>query len=144
MPARNVWNDRGTIYVSGAGWKLRLVSLVCWVPAVLCAWLIPLAPREEWAAAPLGSLAWWVPPAILILFSLSLVAALIPLHGRYVTHVAFAGDGRLRVTTFLLWGLRTERLQSHEIAARRFRLNRGGEAPLGFDVLWQVGFVAPD
>ena len=143
MPASNPKYVRGTIYVSGTEWKLRLVSVVCWIPAGICAWLVPLAPHEEWAAAPLGSIAWWLLPAILMVLSLSLTVVLIPVHGRYVLQVVLEPDGRLRVTTFLVWGRQTETLRPDEIAARRFLLDRTADAPLGLEALETLGFIAP-
>jgi hypothetical protein len=144
MPARYSPGDRGTIYVTSTPWKLRLVSIVSWLPAIICAWLVCRAPREEWAGAPLGGIAWWMLPALLLGLSLLLPAGLIPLHGRYVTRIVLERDGRLRVTTFLVWGQRTERLWREEVAPRRFRLDRAGEAPLGFEVLGALGFREPD
>lgn len=144
MPAQYSPNARGTIYAGSTLWKLRFVSVASWLPAVICVWFVSRAPREEWVGAPLGGIAWWLLPAILLGFTLLLPAALLPLHGRYVTRIALERDGRLRVTTFLVWGLRTEKLRPEEVAPRRFRIDRTGEAPLGFEVLGTLGFLAPD
>jgi len=144
MPARNVRSDRGTIYLAQTGGRLRLVTLACWAPVGICAWLVTFMPRETWARAALGDVAWWILPAMLLALSLLLPAALIPWHGRRVMRVVLERDGQLRVTTFRMWGRRTERLRPQEIAARRFRLDRAGEAPLGFEALVVLGFVQLD
>jgi hypothetical protein len=144
MPARNVRSARGTIYLAQTEGKLRLVTLACWAPVAICAWLVTVTPREAWARAALGDVAWWILPAILLVLALLLPVALIPWHGRRVMRVVLERDGQLRVTTFRMWGPRTEKLQPQEIAARRFRLDRAGEAPLGFEALVVLGFVQLD
>ena len=77
---------------------------------------------------------------LIIALATLLPALLFAVHGRYVTRVVLEPDGRLSVTTFLVWGERTEKLRAENIAARRFWLDRAGDAPLGFETLGVLGF----
>jgi len=95
------------LYDSGREWLLRAVTGVSFLPVGLAAWLLPLAPREEWTQAPLGGIAWWLLPAGLVLLTLMLPASLFFLHRRYLLRLTLDADGQLTVTTFLVWGRRS-------------------------------------
>jgi hypothetical protein len=141
MPERNPRRDRGLIYLSPHLWKLRLATLACAVPAAACVWLLSVGPAV-WPGGS-GDSAGWLYPALLTGLLLLLPAALLVVHGRYVTRVVLEFDGRLSVTTFVLWGERTEKLRAQEVSARRFWLDRDGDAPLGFETLAVLGFRPP-
>jgi hypothetical protein len=140
MPALSFRRERGLLYVSRRVWLLRLAALASVVPLAVCLCLLVLAPQAEWARAPFGHVAWWLFPAAVTVLTLLLPAAMLSVHDRYVTRVVFEPDGRLRVTTFVLWGQRTQRYKTDEIVARRFLLDRSGTAPMGFDTLGALGF----
>lgn len=135
MPATSSSRDRGLIYVSPNQWKLRIATLACVIPLVGFARILSWGP----AVWP-GTVAAWAIPALLAALAVLLPALLFAVHGRYVTRVVLEFDGRLSVTTFLLWGERTEKLRAENIAARRFWLDRTGDAPLGFETLGVLGF----
>ena len=140
MPALSFRRERGLLYVSRRLWVLRLAAFASVVPLAVCLVLLLVAPRAEWERAPFGHVAWWVFPAAITALTLLLPVAMLWLHDRYVTRVVFEPDGRLRVTTFVLWGQRTQRYKSEEVVARRFLLDRSGTAPMGFDTLKALGF----
>lgn len=140
MPALSLRRERGLLYVSRRLWLIRLAELASVVPLVVCLWLLAVAPQAEWRHAPLGQIAWWLFPSVVIVLTLLLPCAMLWVHDRYVTRVVFEPDGRLRVTTFVLWGQRTERYKAEEIPHRRFLLDRCGTAPMGFDTLAALGF----
>lgn len=121
------------LYESPRERLLRLVTLVCSLPVAVAAWLIPLAPREEWARAPLGDLAWWLWPAGLIGLALVLPASLWLLHERYVLRLTLERDDALLLTTFLLWGRRTKRYTIAQFNGRRLIFDPAGDAPHGME-----------
>jgi len=139
-PGIFVRRERGLLYVSDRLWLLRLAGFASMVPLTVGVGLLTLAPRSEWERAPFGHVAWWLFPAGVIALTLLLPGAMLWVHDRYVTRVVFESDGRLRVTTFVLWGQRTRRYKAEEVAARRFLLDRSGTAPMGFDTLAALGF----
>jgi hypothetical protein len=141
MPERNPRSDRGLIYLSPHLWKLRLATLVSLIPAAACVWLLSAGPAE-WPAAT-GHSSGWLYPMLLVGVLLLLPAALLVIHGRYVTRVVLEFDGCLSVTTFVLWGERTEKLKTRDVSTRRFWLDRDGDAPLGFETLAVLGFRPP-
>lgn len=140
MPALSLRRERGLLYVSRRLRLLRLAEFASAVPLAVCLGLLVLAPQAEWERAPLGEVAWWLFPAGVILLTLVLPCTMLWVHDRYVTRVVFESDGRLRVTTFVLWGQRTQRYKAEEIPQRRFLLDRCGTAPMGFDILKALGF----
>lgn len=123
------------LYESSREWLLRAVIAVCFIPTAIAAWLIPLAPREEWMQAPLGGIAWWLLPAMLILLTLVMPASLFLIHGRYVLRLSLQPDDSLEVTTFLLWGRRTKQCRPETFDADAFIIDRKGHAPHGFDAV---------
>jgi hypothetical protein len=141
MPERNPRRDRGLIYISPHLWKLRLATLACAVPAAACVWLLSVGP-SVWPGVTEGR-GGWIYPALLMGLPFLLPAALLAVHGRYVTRVVLEFDGRLSVSTFVLWGERTEKLKAQDVATRRFWLDRDGDAPLGFETLGVLGFRLP-
>lgn len=143
-------SDSLLLYESRREGLLRAVSVVCCLPTIIAAWLIPLAPRAEWAQAPLGGVAWWLLPAALGLFTLVLPASLFLLHGRYVLRLDLDPDDQLTLTTFLLWGRRTRRCRPEEFNADAFIIDRQGYAPHGLEAAcdpaateWLAGPVKP-
>jgi hypothetical protein len=138
MPALSSNRDRGLIYLSANQWKLRIATLVCAIPIAGCVRIVGLGP-SVWPA----SAGAWIFPALMIALATLLPALLFAVHGRYVTRIVLESDGRLSVTTFLVWGERTEKLRAENIAVRRFWLDRTGDAPLGFETLGVLGFRHP-
>ena len=123
------------LYDSGREWLLRAVAGVSFLPVGLAAWLLPLAPREEWAQAPLGGIAWWLLPAGLTLLTLVLPASLFLLHRRYLLRLTLDADGQLTVTTFLVWGRHTRRCRPGAFDGGGLILDRHGRAPHGLEAV---------
>lgn len=155
------------IYVSDRSATLRFAALVCAVPVPLTIWLLSLGPRGAVvaAAAPAPS---WLLPVLLVALSAVLPGAMCFLHGRYVLRMERTQDGGARMTTWLLWGQRTEEWPLAELrgtsvlahqgrfesrrtvsvnapylmarlpSGKRLILDQQGDAPHGWDAVYGV------
>lgn len=99
------------LYFSPRAPVLRAVAALVFLVAAGTIWAVTLPPRAGWEE-PLGPGRWWVIPAGLVSLSLVLPVTMAWLHGRYVLRLE-ATDRQLLVTTFLLWGTRTQTVDRH-------------------------------
>lgn len=129
--------ERGLLYVSRQEVWVRLLIASGGLLAAASAWLLVLPP---WSFAR-GSAAVWALPVLFAVLLLTIPALVLLFHDRYVLRIVIEADGRLRITTLLLWGRRTHWLRPREIVPHRFLLVRSGLAPLGFDTLAGLGLA---
>lgn len=118
--------------------SLRFATLVCAVPVPMTLWLLSLSPVEDWRGNPFGPALWWLIPALLVALSLVLPASMFLLHNRYVMRLERTPAGQLRVTTFLVWGLRTREVASKDLAVGELEEEEGR-----WDSLWTPSVNAP-
>lgn len=117
---------------------LRFAALVCAVPVPLTIWLLTLPAPGGWDDSPLGPTWGWLIPTALLALSAVLPAAMCLLHGRYVLLLERAEGGSVRVTTWLLWGQRTEDCGRGELTGSAVVAHEGR-----FESMWAPSVNAP-